>query len=159
MCPCFKGTNILVKGRRRLLFTLANFSVSLLQSDKIVFVRHTNQPFHLIMVELQYFSSEEKFRQQLQWSSHMLQLVPHTYPASYIRINATYAVNKWHKNKTLSRMAADYVLSSAFTVLSVIVIAFFSPQAVIDLGPPISSTTMLSAPSGACTAVLVLPLL
>ncbi|MBB1284392.1 Crp/Fnr family transcriptional regulator [Flavisolibacter sp. BT320] len=41
------------------------------------------------MVELQCFSSEEKFRQLLQRSPHILQLVPHKYLANYLGINAT----------------------------------------------------------------------
>lgn len=41
------------------------------------------------LVELQCFSSEEKFRQLLQRSPHMLQLVPHKYLANYLGIDAT----------------------------------------------------------------------
>jgi CRP-like cAMP-binding protein len=41
------------------------------------------------MVELQCFSSEEKFRQLLRRSPHILQLVPHKYLANYLGINAT----------------------------------------------------------------------
>ncbi len=41
------------------------------------------------MVELQSFSSEEKFRKFMQRSPHMLQLVPHKYLANYLGIDAT----------------------------------------------------------------------
>ncbi len=41
------------------------------------------------MVELQCFSSEEKFRCLLRRSPHILQLVPHKYLASYLGMNAT----------------------------------------------------------------------
>jgi CRP-like cAMP-binding protein len=41
------------------------------------------------LVELQCFSSEEKFRKLLQRSPHILQLVPHKYLANYLGINAT----------------------------------------------------------------------
>lgn len=41
------------------------------------------------LVELQCFSSEEKFRRFLQRSPHILQLVPHKYLANYIGIDAT----------------------------------------------------------------------
>jgi CRP-like cAMP-binding protein len=41
------------------------------------------------MVELQCFSSEDKFRQLLRRSPHILQLVPHKYLANYLGINAT----------------------------------------------------------------------
>ncbi|WP_187263934.1 Crp/Fnr family transcriptional regulator [Pontibacter beigongshangensis] len=41
------------------------------------------------LVELQCFSSEEKFRKLLQRSPHILQLVPHKYLASYLGIDAT----------------------------------------------------------------------
>lgn len=41
------------------------------------------------LVELQCFSSEEKFRKFLQRSPHMLQLVPHKYLANYLGIDAT----------------------------------------------------------------------
>lgn len=41
------------------------------------------------LVELQSFSSEEKFRTLLQRSPHILQLVPHKYLANYIGIDAT----------------------------------------------------------------------
>ena len=41
------------------------------------------------MVELQCFSSEEKFRQMLKRSPHILQLVPHKYIANYLGINPT----------------------------------------------------------------------
>ena len=41
------------------------------------------------LVELQSFSSEEKFRKFLQRSQHMLQLVPHKYLANYLGIEAT----------------------------------------------------------------------
>jgi CRP-like cAMP-binding protein len=41
------------------------------------------------MVELQCFSSEEKFRKFMQRSPHMLQLVPHKYLANYLGIDAT----------------------------------------------------------------------
>lgn len=40
-------------------------------------------------VELQCFSSEEKFRKLLQRSPHILQLVPHKYLANYLGIDAT----------------------------------------------------------------------
>ncbi|EON78366.1 cAMP-binding protein [Lunatimonas lonarensis] len=40
-------------------------------------------------VELQTFSSEEKFRKLLQRSPHILQLVPHKYLANYIGIDPT----------------------------------------------------------------------
>lgn len=41
------------------------------------------------MVELQCFSSEEKFRQLLKRSPHILTLVPHKYLANYLGIDAT----------------------------------------------------------------------
>jgi CRP-like cAMP-binding protein len=41
------------------------------------------------LVELQCFSSEEKFRKLLQRSPHILQLVPHKYLANYLGIDAT----------------------------------------------------------------------
>lgn len=41
------------------------------------------------LVELQCYSSEEKFRQLLQRSPHILQLVPHKYLANYLGIDAT----------------------------------------------------------------------
>jgi CRP-like cAMP-binding protein len=41
------------------------------------------------IVELQCFSSEEKFRKLLQRSPHILQLVPHKYLANYLGIDAT----------------------------------------------------------------------
>lgn len=41
------------------------------------------------IVEQQCFSSEEKFKQLLQRSPHILQLVPHKYLASYLGIDAT----------------------------------------------------------------------
>jgi len=41
------------------------------------------------LVELQCFSSEERFRKLLQRSPHILQLVPHKYLANYIGIDAT----------------------------------------------------------------------
>lgn len=41
------------------------------------------------IVELQCFSSEEKFRQLLKRSPHILQLVPHKYLANYLGIDAT----------------------------------------------------------------------
>lgn len=41
------------------------------------------------MVELQCFSSEEKFRKLLQRSPHILTLVPHKYLANYLGIDAT----------------------------------------------------------------------
>lgn len=41
------------------------------------------------MVELQCFSSEEKFRQLLNRSPHILSLVPHKYLANYLGIDAT----------------------------------------------------------------------
>lgn len=41
------------------------------------------------LVELQCFTSEEKFRKLLQRSPHILQLVPHRYLANYLGINAT----------------------------------------------------------------------
>ena len=41
------------------------------------------------MVELQCFSSEDKFRQLLRRSPHILQLVPHKYLANYLGINPT----------------------------------------------------------------------
>lgn len=41
------------------------------------------------MVELQSFSSEEKFKRFMQRSPHMLQLVPHKYLANYLGIDAT----------------------------------------------------------------------
>ncbi len=41
------------------------------------------------LVEIQCFSSEEKFKQLLQRSPHILQIVPHKYLASYIGIDAT----------------------------------------------------------------------
>ena len=41
------------------------------------------------MVEIQVFSSEEKFRSLLTRSPHILQLVPHKYLANYLGIDAT----------------------------------------------------------------------
>ncbi len=41
------------------------------------------------MVELQCFSSEEKFRQLLKRSPHILTLVPHKYLANYLGIDPT----------------------------------------------------------------------
>ncbi|QNF34722.1 Crp/Fnr family transcriptional regulator [Adhaeribacter swui] len=41
------------------------------------------------LVELQCFTSEEKFRQLLRRSPHILQLVPHKYLANYLGIEAT----------------------------------------------------------------------
>ncbi len=41
------------------------------------------------LVEVQCFSSEEKFRQLLKRSPHILQLVPHKYFANYLGIEAT----------------------------------------------------------------------
>lgn len=41
------------------------------------------------LVELQCFSSEEKFRKLLQRSPHILHLVPHKYLANYLGIDAT----------------------------------------------------------------------
>jgi hypothetical protein len=41
------------------------------------------------LVELQCFSSEEKFRNLLQRSPHILKLVPHKYLANYLGIDAT----------------------------------------------------------------------
>ena len=41
------------------------------------------------LVELQCYSSEEKFRQLLGRSPHILQLVPHKYLANYLGIEAT----------------------------------------------------------------------
>ncbi len=41
------------------------------------------------LVELQCFSSEEKFRKFMQRSPHMLQLVPHKYLADYLGIDST----------------------------------------------------------------------
>lgn len=41
------------------------------------------------LVELQCFSSEEKFRQLLKRSPHILQWVPHKYLANYLGIDAT----------------------------------------------------------------------
>lgn len=41
------------------------------------------------LVEVQTFSSEEKFRALLKRSPHILQLVPHKYLASYLGIDAT----------------------------------------------------------------------
>ncbi len=41
------------------------------------------------MVELQCFSSEEKFRKLLQRSPHILKLVPHKYLANYLGIDPT----------------------------------------------------------------------
>jgi CRP-like cAMP-binding protein len=41
------------------------------------------------LVEIQCFSSEEKFKQLLQRSPHILQLVPHKYLANYIGIDAS----------------------------------------------------------------------
>lgn len=41
------------------------------------------------LVELQSFSSEEKFRKLLQRSPHILQLVPHKYLANYLGIDPT----------------------------------------------------------------------
>jgi hypothetical protein len=41
------------------------------------------------IVELQCFSSEEKFRKLMQRSPHILQLVPHKYLANYLGIDPT----------------------------------------------------------------------
>ena len=41
------------------------------------------------LVEIQCFTSEQKFRQLLQRSPHILQLVPHKYLANYIGIDAS----------------------------------------------------------------------
>lgn len=41
------------------------------------------------LVELQCYSSEERFRKLLQRSPHILQLIPHKYLANYIGIDAT----------------------------------------------------------------------
>jgi len=41
------------------------------------------------LVEVQSFSSEQKFRKLLQRSPHILQLVPHKYLANYLGIDAT----------------------------------------------------------------------
>lgn len=41
------------------------------------------------VVELQCFSSEEKFRQLLRRSPHILQMIPHKYLANYIGIDAS----------------------------------------------------------------------
>lgn len=41
------------------------------------------------LVEVQSFSSEERFKKLLQRSPHILQLVPHKYLASYLGIDAT----------------------------------------------------------------------
>jgi CRP-like cAMP-binding protein len=41
------------------------------------------------LVELQCFSSEDKFKRLLQRSPHILQLVPHKYLANYLGIDAT----------------------------------------------------------------------
>jgi CRP-like cAMP-binding protein len=41
------------------------------------------------LVELQCFSSEDKFRQLLKRSPHILQLVPHKYLANYLGIDPT----------------------------------------------------------------------
>ena len=41
------------------------------------------------LAELQCFTSEEKFRQLLTRSPHILQMVPHKYLANYIGIDAT----------------------------------------------------------------------
>jgi CRP-like cAMP-binding protein len=41
------------------------------------------------LVELQCYSSEEKFRKLLQRSPHILQLIPHKYLANYLGIEAT----------------------------------------------------------------------
>lgn len=41
------------------------------------------------LVEIQCFSSEEKFKQLLQRSPHILQIVPHKYLANYIGIDAS----------------------------------------------------------------------
>ncbi len=41
------------------------------------------------LVEVQAFSSEERFRSLLRRSPHILQLVPHKYLANYLGIDAT----------------------------------------------------------------------
>lgn len=41
------------------------------------------------IMELQCFTSEQKFKQLLTRSPHILQLVPHKYLANYIGIDAT----------------------------------------------------------------------
>jgi hypothetical protein len=41
------------------------------------------------LVELQCFSSEEKFKKLLKRSPHVLQLVPHKYLANYLGIDPT----------------------------------------------------------------------
>ena len=43
----------------------------------------------LRLVELQSFSSEEKFRTLMRRSPHILQLVPHKYIANYLGIDPT----------------------------------------------------------------------
>lgn len=50
---------------------------------------HTLSGMMKRMVELQCYSSEEKFRQLLSRSPHILQLVPHKYLANYLGIDAT----------------------------------------------------------------------
>jgi hypothetical protein len=40
-------------------------------------------------IELQCFSAEEKFKNLLKRSPHVLQLIPHKYLASYLGIDAT----------------------------------------------------------------------
>ncbi len=41
------------------------------------------------LVEIQCYSSEDKFRKLLQRSPHILQLIPHKYLASYLAIDPT----------------------------------------------------------------------
>lgn len=56
----------------------------------------TNKTMHYVLsglleriVELQCFSSEEKFKKLLQRSPHILQLIPHKYLANYLGIDPT----------------------------------------------------------------------
>ena len=51
------------------------------------------------MVELQCFTSEDKFRMLLKRSPHILQLVPHKYLANYIGVDATNFSKMFNKVK------------------------------------------------------------
>ncbi len=52
-------------------------------------ITHSHAGLLQRLVELQCYSSEERFRKLLQRSPHILQLVPHKYLANYLGIDAT----------------------------------------------------------------------
>jgi hypothetical protein len=52
-------------------------------------ITHTISGLLTRLVELQCYSSEERFLQLLHRSPHILQLVPHKYLANYLGIDAT----------------------------------------------------------------------